>query len=422
MRTPAIRRPAPLAALLVASLLVASLLAGGCGRDSTVERRAAVAADAKADIVIAAAWPWATRRDFRFGEGLDLAVAEVNAAGGGGGRRLRLLRVDDRESVDEGRLLAQQLGDSASVTAVIGHLQSYITVPASSIYNAAGLLHFAPVSTDPALTAPGDSLVFRGTFTQGVVGERMAEFARERGYRRLGLYYVRNGYGRGLANAFEERAAALGLTVAAREAYEPADDLSGQPYAQTLGEWKALDLDAIFIAGEVPAAAAVVAEARRQGITVPLLGGDAMHAGTLVRLAGAAAEGMVVASMFHPNEPREEVRRFTTTFRARYGADPDMFSAIGYDAVHVLAAAMRRAGTPAPGRVARALHDTGVVWRGVTGPFRFGRTGDVLDKPVVRLEVHGGQFEYVSTSRAGGAQVAQGAAAAGARATVAPGH
>ena len=176
--------------------------------------------------------------------------------------------------------------------------------------------------------------------------------------------------------------------------------MSGRTFARTLAEWKARDIDALFIAGEVPAAGALVAEARRQGITAPILGGDAMHADALVRVAGAAAEGTVVASMFHPHDPRPEVQRFTTAFQARYGQDPDMFSASGYDAVRVLAAAMRRAHSVTPDQVAHALRDS-TQYAGVTGPFRFGASGDALDKPIVRLQVHNGQFEYLSASRTG---------------------
>jgi branched-chain amino acid transport system substrate-binding protein len=398
--------------LAAAALALGALAAApACARPSPAERRAEQAARPTGDVVVAAAWPWGARGDFRYGEGLDLAVDEINRAGGVLGRRLRVLRVDDRESVDEGRLLAQRLADSAQVVAVIGHLQSYVTVPAAPIYDQAGLLLFAPVSTDPALTAQGLGRVFRGTFTQDAVGRQMAEYATERGFKRVGVYYVRDAYGRGLANAFEERAEQLGVRVAAREAYDPTEELSGRPFEQTLAEWKTLDLDALFVAGEVPAAGALVAEARRQGITVPVLGGDAMHADALVRVAGSAAEGAVVASMFHPDEPRPEVRRFAGAFRARYGAEPDMFSAIGYDAVHVLAAAMRRARSAAPDAVARALRDT-AHYAGVTGPFRFAPNGDPVEKPVVRLQVRGGRFAYLSTAQAGGATRAVTVAAA----------
>ena len=382
-----------------AALALAALSLAGCADDSPVARRAREAARAGGEVVVAAAWPWEARGDFRYGQGLDLAVEEVNRAGGVLGRPLRVLRVDDRESVDEGRLVAQRLTDSARVMAVIGHLQSYVTVPAAPIYDQGGLLLFAPVSTDPALTRQGLGRVFRGSFTQDAVGRQMAEYAAARGYRRVGIYYVRNPYGRGLANAFEERAQALGVDVDAREAYDPTEEVSGRAYEQTLAEWKARDLDALFVAGEVPAAAALVAEARRQGITAPILGGDALHAETLVRVAGRAAEGAIVASMFHPADPRPEVQRFAAAFRARWQAEPDMFSAIAYDAVHVLAAAMRRAGTTEPDAVARALRDT-VAYAGVTGPFRFGPTGDALDKPIVRLQVRGGRFEYLSSALA----------------------
>lgn len=397
---------------LVSLLLGVSgmLGAGACHRQTPAERRVAGADAATGDVVVAAAWPWAARQDFRYGEGLDLAVDDVNRAGGVRGRRLRLLRVDDQESVDEGRLLAQRLADSAQVVAVIGHLQSYVTVPAAPIYDASGLLLFAPVSTDPALTTQGLGRVFRGTFTQDAVGRQMAEYAAERGYRRMGVYYVRNSYGRGLANAFEERAQALGVSVEAREAYDPTDEVSGRAYEGTLAEWKARDLDALFVAGEVPTAGALVAEARRQGITAPILGGDAMHADALVRVAGRAAEGVVVASMFHPDEPRPEVRRFDAAFRARYHAEPDMFSAIGYDAVRVLAAAMQRAGSAAPDRVARALRDV-TPYAGVTGPFHFGPQGDPVDKPIVRLQVRNGRFAYLSTAAPARARVAAVAAA-----------
>lgn len=389
------------AAVLAVGLGAACLAAAtACHQQSPAERRIAEASTGKGDVVVAAVWPWAERPDFRYGQGLDLAVDEVNRAGGVGGRRLRVLRVDDHESVDEGRLVAQRLADSADVVAVIGHLESYVTVPAAPIYDQSGLLLFAPVSTDPALTSQGLDHVFRGTFTQDAVGQQMAEYAAERGYHRVGVYYVRNPYGRGLANAFEERAGTLGVSVDVREAYDPADEVSGRTFERTLSMWKARDLDALFVAGEVPAAGALVAEARRQGITAPIMGGDAMHADALVRIAGAAAEGTVVASMFHPHDPRPEVQRFTSAFRARYNQDPDMFSASGYDAVHVLAAAMQRAHSAAPNAVARALRDS-THYAGVTGSFHFDANGDPVDKPIVRLQVRHGQFEYLSASHPG---------------------
>jgi branched-chain amino acid transport system substrate-binding protein len=377
------------------SSLALLVLAACGGADTPAEERVERARKASGDVVVGVAWPWEARKGIRYGEGLDMAVEEINAAGGVNGRRLRLVRVDDKESVDEGRIVAQRLSADPEVVAVIGHLQSYVSVPAAAIYDLGGLVMLSPAATDPELTAQGYKRVFRATFTDKTVGRRMAEFAGGRGHRRVAIYYIRNIYGRGLANAFEERANDLGMSVVARQSYDQSEQASERTFEATLREWGALDLDAIFLAGEVPSAATFVAAARRQGITAPIIGGDALNSPALLSVAGEAAEGTIVASVFHPDEPRPAVQRFTEAFRKRFGAAPDAGSALGYDAVRLLAHAMTQAKSTVPDEVARSLHAVR-GWQGVTGAFSFDDAGDLVDKPVVKMVVRGGKFEYVA--------------------------
>ncbi len=179
------------------------------------------------------------------------------------------------------------------------------------------------------------------------------------------------------------------------DASEQANERS---FDETLRDWSSVDMDAIFLAGEPPSAATFVAEARRQGVSAPILGGDALGSPELVSVAGHAAEGTIVASMFHPDEPRPEVQRFASAFTKRYGTRPDVGSAIGYDAVRLLAAAMTRAKSTLPDSVAKALHELR-DWPGVTGAFTFDDAGDLRDKPVVKMIVHNGQFEYLPDRR-----------------------
>jgi branched-chain amino acid transport system substrate-binding protein len=374
------------------------LLLPACAPRPPREERAARAARGAGDVVIGVAWPWAARREIRYAEGLRMAVDEVNAAGGVLGRRVRLAERDDRESVDEGRLVAQQFGADPDVVAVIGHLQSYVAVPAAGIYDLSGLVMLAPTATDPELTSQGYRRVFRATFTEREVGRQMAEFAAARGYRRVAICYIRNRYGRGLANAFEERGAEAGVAVVARQSYDPSDQGGSLAFGGIVREWKELEFDAVFLAGEVPSAAGFVAEARRQGLRAPILGGDAMSSDALLA-AGAAAEGTTVATVFHPDEPRPEVRRFAADFRRRYGAAPDAGSALGYDAVRLLVAAMRAARSTDPDSVARALHATR-AWTGVTGAFTFAPNGDLVARPIVRAVVRDGRFEYLPSPAA----------------------
>jgi branched-chain amino acid transport system substrate-binding protein len=339
-----------------------------------------------------------------------MAVAEINAAGGVLGRRIVLRKRDDHESVDEGEMVAQRLANDPDVVAVIGHLQSYVSVPASAIYDLSGLLMIAPTSTDPELTARGYPRVFRATFTDTEVGRQMAEYAARQGYERIGIYYIRSDYGRNLANAFEERASDLGLTIPVRQSYEPDDMDASDNFRAVLRGWVELGLDAIFLAGEVPSAARAIVAAREEGLSAPIMGGDAMSSGELISVAGEAAEGTVVATAFHADEPRAEVRRFTAAFEQRYGVAPDAGSALGYDVIRLLADAMQRAGTSLPDSVARVLHSLH-DWRGVTGTFTFDSMGNLVGRPIAKMVVRNGAFEYLPDSGAASTVAARAAGA-----------
>lgn len=375
---------------------LAALCLGACtGEHPLAEERARRAARARGDVIVATAWPWELRKDIRYGDGLDMAVDEVNSRGGVGGRRLQLLRFDDKESVDAGLLVAQQIAANPDIVAVIGHLQSFVSVPAAAVYDLAGLLMIAPTATDPELTSRGYRRVFRATFTDRDMGRQMAEFADRSGFRRVAIEYIRNAYGRGLANAFEERASEVNVAVMARQSYDPTEQVSERTFEPTLREWQHLELDAIFLAGETPSAALFVGQARARGIGVPIFGGDALGTSTLMSLAGRAAEGTIVATLFHPDEPRDEVDRFVADFQKRYGVLPDAGSALGFDAVGLLAEGIRQAGTVAPDAVAKTLHSL-QGWRGVTGAFSFDERGDVINRPLVKMVVHDRKFVLFS--------------------------
>jgi branched-chain amino acid transport system substrate-binding protein len=132
---------------------------------------------------------------------------------------------------------------------------------------------------------------------------------------------------------------------------------------------------------------------------VPIIGGDAMSSGERISVAGHAAEGTVVATAFHADEPRPEVRRFTDAFEKRYGAPPDAGSALGYDVIRLLAAAIERAGTALPDSVASALHSLR-DWKGVTGSFTFDSAGNLVGRSIAKMVVRDGAFEYLPDSAA----------------------
>ena len=330
-----------------------------------------------------------------------MAVEEVSASGGIDGRPLEIRREDDNESVNEGRLMAQTLVNDPDVMAVIGHLQSHVTVPAAAIYELGGVLLFAPAATSPELTSKGYRHIFRGTFDDAFTGSKLAEYALARGWKKIAIYYVRSIYGRTLSNAFEERLSRdLEAQVVARDSYDPVQRVRAEKLEQEIVRWRQLELDAIFLASEVPAAGDIIRTIRTAGIDVPILGGDAMSSPALIQTGGEAVEGTVVACFFHPEDPRPVVREFVEQFRAEHGKVPDVGAALAYDAVKVLVHAMRQAGTPAPGAVAEALR-TMAPFEGVTGTFAFDDSGTLEGRRPCLVEVRDGDFHYSSASAGG---------------------
>jgi branched-chain amino acid transport system substrate-binding protein len=389
----------PLAFTLAAVCLAAVCLTACAQEGTPLDQRQLRARANTGEIVIGSAWPWALRKNLLFAQGLDMALDEINSRGGVHGRRLRIVKEDDQETVDLGRAAAQRLTAKPELVAVIGHLQSFMTVPAAAIYDMAGVLLIAPTSTDPALTEQGYKFVFRTTFTDRQVGRHMALLARSRGYRRIAIYYMRDRYGRSLANAFEETFTSEGGLVVDRQSYDASDSNNPRQLGQLVHDWKQRDLQAIFIAGEALQASLVMAEAKTRGLNVAVLGGDALGTPELFGAGPDAAEGATLVSVFHPDDPRPEVRQFVGAFKKRFGREPDTAAALAYDSLHLLAAAMAQAPSTAPVDIARALHAIS-GWRGVTGTLSFSETGDLNTRPLLTVTARKGRFAFLSNGDA----------------------
>jgi branched-chain amino acid transport system substrate-binding protein len=373
---------------------VGGMFLSACSNGGAAENASSRGTKESGPIVIGAPWPWQARKNLLYAQGLDMALEEINASGGIKGRPLQVIREDDHETVDQARAVAQKLAANPDVVAVIGHLQSFITVPAAAIYDLAGIVLLAPTSTDPGLTEQGYRLVFRTTFTDKQVGSQMASLALARKYHRVAIYYIRDRYGRGLANAFEETFGGGGGLVMDRQSYDPNEAANSRPIAQLLDDWKGRDLDAIFIAGEASQAALLMAEAHRRGLRVPVLGGDALGTPDLFAVDLKSVEGVTVATPFHPDDSRPEVQAFAKAFQSRYGQQPDTAAALAYDSLRVLAEGLARANSTAPADIGAALHAM-TKWQGVTGAFGFDASGDLVSHPLITAVARDGRFAFL---------------------------
>ncbi len=373
----------------------AVVLLGGtvaCDADSDViQQRFRNLRESTGDIVVGAAGSWEGAKPARMWEGIEMAAEEINAGGGVLGRKFKVLKEDDKGSLTQGKLVAQRLADNFDVAAVIGHFYSFITVQTAATYEFSGILTISPATTDPKITQQGFRRLFRTNPNNTDIGNVLAQYFNEKGYAKIALCYVNNDYGRSLANAFEARTHELGLDI-----------LDSVPYSYgTMSEfkmiakkWQDLEFDAVMLAGSMPEAANLIVLVRKLGLRQPIVGGTGLDSPELVK-SGEAADGTVFTSFFDISlASGEKADRFAAAYRGKYGKDPDTWVVQGYDAVHLLAYAMNRAGSIVPDEVAKILR-TMAGWSGVAGRLTFDDQGNPAGPMVVIKEIRGGKIGIV---------------------------
>lgn len=342
------------------------------------------------EIVIGVAWPFKTDNNL-FNEGIDLAVQEINRSGGIKGRELRLIKEDDGGELVKGMAIAESFAENKTIQAVIGHSNSFITIPASTIYDQAGLVMLSPASTAPDLTKNGFKHVFRNIPSDDEITRQLALYLAKQGYRRMVIYYSEDSSGTGLANSFEDHARSQGITIVDRfDYYTSPEDLR-----ILHNRWKAYGLDGIFIANMMHEGGQFILDAGKAGIKVPFIAGEALDSPMLSEIAGNSAEGIIIASVFNPYLDRPEVKKFVTDFQEVYQEIPSANAALGYDAVKLLAAAIEKSDLNMRSSVAKELMNLG-TWTGVVGLHEFDKKGDDVGNFVVLKKLKAGKFEYLN--------------------------
>lgn len=303
--------------------------------------------------------------------------------------------IDDKGSPQEGVLAAQRLCSDKDVVAVLGYTFSSVALAAVPILDECKLPVVASAVTSPDLS--NSSPYFRrNVMTDAEQGRRMGEFAV--GKLQAKNIYILNqqdDYGIGVANAFAAAVTEGGATVAGTEAYHLGDN----NFRTVLTKVKAESPDAIFIGGFYSEAAKILEQARQIGVTAQFLGTDGSLNSQLLALSKGAAEGLVVYGMFDPSTGGEQSRDFVTAYRDAYKTDPDVWSALGYDAAGLLASTIgeqQKAGTVTREGLNAALSAID-GYAGVTGAVSFSASGDrqgdlfffqVKDNKFVPVEAH----------------------------------
>ena len=335
-----------------------------------------------------------TGKDAAFGvatrKGVLLAVEEINAKGGVLGRKLEYLVEDIQSKQGESATAVKKLISRDKVAAVIGANASSNSLEAGPICQNAKIPMMAISSTAPRVTEIGD-YIFRICFIDPFQGAVLAKFAHGSLHKqRLALLTSTNSpYSVGLSAVLRERFAALGGEVVAEQRYAEGD----KDFRAQLTAVRAAKPDIIAATGFYSEAALICLQARSLGLTVPVIGGDGWEAPELIALGGKAVEGTYYSTYFSADNTAPEVKAFVQRYRKRWNSEqPEGVSALGYDAMYLIAAAFERAGTTQGAKLRDAIAAT-KDFSGVTGKTTIDEKRN-SSKPAVMLTVKNGKTEF----------------------------
>jgi len=329
-----------------------------------------------------------------------MAIEELNAAGmtiGGKKVTFELLAEDDAADPKQGTAAAQKLVD-AKVNGVIGHLNSGTTIPASSIYHDARLPQISPSATNPKYTRQGFDTTFRLVADDTQLGGTLGRYAIEtlKG-KTVAVIDDRTAYGQGVADEFEKGVTSAGGTLVAREfTNDKATDFNA-----ILTSIKGKNPDVVFFGGMDAVAGPMLKQMKALGINAKFMGGDGICTAGLPALAGdGLADDMVYCAEAGGVDEagKAAMDKFREDFKAKYGAEVQVYAPYVYDAVKLMADAMKRADSVDPAKYLPELAKTS-GYQGVTGNISFDEKGDIKNGALTLMTYRGGQRSTLAVIR-----------------------
>ncbi|MFI9510813.1 ABC transporter substrate-binding protein [Nocardia sp. NPDC052566] len=274
-------------------------------------------------------------------QGFDLALDEINAAGGIDGRKVELKWADSQSDPKQTVPIATKFVDDKSIIAELGDFSSPASIAASPIYNRGKLVQYGFTNSAVDFTK-GGAYSWSPSITLDVYQERNAEWVKKKA-KKVSVVYLETDWGKQAFQFFEKFAKEKGIEIAYSSPILP-DSTDVKPI---LIKGREANPEAFVHLGYGPDGALVVKQLRDVGFTGPFFGGQ--NTPQFISLAGAAAEGDIVNGVFSPADPDPKIQDFVTKFRAKFNTDPGDFNVYAYDALKVVVQAAKKGGATREG-------------------------------------------------------------------------
>ena len=328
--------------------------------------------------------------------GVRLAIDEANAKRltiGGETVAFEMLSEDDEGKENKGPIIAQKFAD-AKVAGVVGHLNSGVTIPASAVYNQAGIPMISGSATNPKLTEQGFKVAFRTVGRDDQQGPAIASYlVSEYKPKSVAVIDDATAYGEGLANEVEKTLKASGVNVLPRE-----------KGTQETRDWKAIltklkgkGPDAIFYGGMDSGAGPLLRQGRELGLKGVFSFGDGACTDKMKELAGTASEGLVCSQAGIPVQAASKA--FLDAYKKKFNSDPLIYAPFTYDATNLLIAAMQAANAVDPAKYLPELAK--INYDGASGHIEFDQKGDRTTAEMTIFTMKNGTITPVAIIMAG---------------------
>jgi len=371
---------------LALTLSILTMLVGGCGSSSDSE-----------DVIKIGFLGALTGEVASYGiytlKGMQLAVDEINEAGGVLGKKLVIVEADNRGDKGEIANVTQKFITKDKVAAIVGDPTTGGTIVAAQIAQPNKTVLLSAGAVGAGVVEIGD-YIYRNTLLDSVAAPAVVKYLKENlGWNKVCIVTSKNNdYSVGQTKVFKEALAENGVEVLSEEFFQDKDtNFSGQ-----VTNIKAKNPDGIVFTGYYTEGGLFMAEVHKQGLNLNMVGGDGLLSNELIKLGGEGVEGSMVFAGFSPEQPDEATAKFIEEYKAKNnGEEPDMFVAQGYDAVKILAAAMEEAGSADPTVFKDALAKT-KDFPGVSGTTTFRENREPIKSPVNLLQVKDGKFSLLA--------------------------
>ncbi|MBL7989371.1 MAG: ABC transporter substrate-binding protein [Chlorobi bacterium] len=383
--------------LLTTAAAIAVFTLAGCSKTDSGDKPAGEAATIKIGQIASM-----TGKEATFGQqvddGIKLAIEEINKAGGLLGKKVELITEDTQSQTPPTKTAMEKLVSKDQVVAVIGEVASSRSMAAAPIAERGKVTLLSPASTNSNVTLDKDgktlNYVYRICFIDPFQGTVMAKFASEN-LKAKNIAVLKdnaNDYSVGLAKNFTETFTKNGGTIVEEQAYE-----GGQTdFKAQLTAIKAKNPEAIFVPGYYTEVSLIAQQARELGIKAPLLGGDGWDSPVLTQgAAKQALEGSFFSNHYSEQDTSAVVLEFIKRYTAKYNEVPGAMSALGYDAMNIIAKVIKDAGKADAETIAKGLA-TLKDYPGVTGKITIDAQHNA-NKPAVVLQIKDGKYSYYST-------------------------